>query len=314
VTLYEAGAYPRHRVCGEFINGSGASIYHQLLTPSPEYHLAKTVRFFVRDRGSRAFQLPVPGISISRFDLDAELARAFKSAGGDLIEKSRCPAAFDTEGVVRATGRRPDRLARTRLVGLKAHYSNFPLTADLELHFSAGAYIGLSRLPGGAVNLCGLFRFSEPVSNLAREFPRLVLSRLSAPSSKTFQSAKMIESSFCSVAGLSLRPERATHANECRIGDSISMIAPLTGNGMSLAFESVLCAAGVLGNYSKGKMNWGQARKLISQRCDLRFQKRLQCANFLQKCVLHPAGQWLFFSSIRTAPSLFRFFFQQTRC
>ena len=63
------------------------------------------------------------------------------------------------EGIVRATGRRAQPAENgSRWFGLKAHARNVPLTADLEMHVSPRGYVGLCRVDGGVVNVCGLFR------------------------------------------------------------------------------------------------------------------------------------------------------------
>src|SRR5207302_9370024 len=63
--------------------------------------------------------------------------------------------------------------------------------------------------------------------------------------------AKFDEDSFCSVAGLVLRPQKAPEKTECRIGDALTMIPPVTGNGMSMAFESAEIAIEPLAAYSR---------------------------------------------------------------
>ena len=54
VTLLEAGHYPRHRVCGEFLSGRGPSILKELglekKLAEASSREATTARFFLRDR------------------------------------------------------------------------------------------------------------------------------------------------------------------------------------------------------------------------------------------------------------------------
>ena len=148
VTIVEAGDYPRHRVCGEFISGLGANLFRQAglkqLRPSQLY-VGQTCAFF----GSKAkfFQkLSTPGLHISRYDLDASLAGEFQARGGilRLNERWRDLDALG-DGFIRATGRRPERQAgRWRYVGLKAHAKNVSLEADLEMHLFRNAARGRS--------------------------------------------------------------------------------------------------------------------------------------------------------------------------
>src|SRR6266542_5698304 len=76
VSLTEAGTYPRHRVCGEFITGLSAATRARLgLEPLlADGVLNRDVAWFSRDRTVRHHRLPNPATSLSRYILDARLA------------------------------------------------------------------------------------------------------------------------------------------------------------------------------------------------------------------------------------------------
>ena len=61
------------------------------------------------------------------------------------------------------------------------------------------------------------------------------------------------------------------------------MIPPLTGNGMSMAFESAELAMEPLQAYAEGRVSWEQARKSVAGRCDSAFRARLCWARWLQE-------------------------------
>src|SRR5262245_47504238 len=74
VTVYEAGRYPRHRVCGEFICGRGLDALarlglHQAFVQAGAT-FARTAAFFVGERSSPVRPLPKPALCLSRFKLD----------------------------------------------------------------------------------------------------------------------------------------------------------------------------------------------------------------------------------------------------
>ena len=69
------------------------------------------------------------------------------------------------------------------------------------------------------------------------------------------------------------------------------MIPPITGNGMSMAFESAELAIPPLIAWSRGEMCWNEARQTIARACDDGFARRLAWATWLQKIVLTPALQ-----------------------
>src|SRR5262249_42731548 len=138
---------------------------------------------------------------------------------------------------------------------------------------------------------CGLFRRPKEGGEAGLR-PREALAGV--PGSilrERLANAVFDEESFSSVAGLSLRPQKAVKHNECCVGDTLTMIPPVTGNGMSMAFESAEVAIEPLANYSKGRISWDEARLMIAKGCDERFAKRLVWAARVQSVLLTPCLQ-----------------------
>ena len=69
------------------------------------------------------------------------------------------------------------------------------------------------------------------------------------------------------------------------------MIPPVTGNGMSMAFESAEMAIGPVADYSEGKISWIQAREKMARDCDTAFARRLAWADRLQRLMFAPSLQ-----------------------
>ena len=163
VTVWEAGHYPRHRVCGEFISGRGQQTLARLGLHERLVEVgaipARTTAFFSPRASSPVRELLEPALSISRHALDATLAQQFRQLGGELRAAERWRGEEFSEGIVRATGRRLQPVVDGwRWFGLKVHARNVQLAADLEMHLSPSGYVGISRLQHGEVNICGLFR------------------------------------------------------------------------------------------------------------------------------------------------------------
>ena len=166
VTIWEAGSYPRHRVCGEFISGQGLAVLARLgllgalrVAGAIEAH---TALFVLGRRRSPVHRLAAPALCLSRHVLDALLAETFQRLGGELRLHSRWTAPRAAGGVVCATGRRLQPAENLpRWFGVKAHVARgqaLPLEADLEMHLSRHGYVGVNRIGGGEVNVCGLLR------------------------------------------------------------------------------------------------------------------------------------------------------------
>jgi flavin-dependent dehydrogenase len=317
VTIWEAGAYPRHRVCGEFISGNGQNSLARLGMLDGLHTagvcLARIVAFFTGATMVVQHPLPEAALCISRFDLDQWLARQFQRLGGELRQGERWSGKFG-EGIVRASGRRAEPLTNGwRLFGLKVHARDVPMDADLEMHFVPAGYVGLCKLASGEVNICGLFRSKATVPDLAQRWRDW----LGGPAASLLHSrlavAQFDEDSFCSVAGLCLRPQCAIQRNECCIGDALTMIPPVTGNGMSMAFESAELAIEPLATFSHGELTWEEATQEIASRCDERFAARLRWAAWLQRALFQPrVRSVLMFLSARSE-WLWRGIFKRTR-
>lgn len=318
VTLWEAGRYPHHRVCGEFISGRGLESLDRLGLRAPLETAgavpAHTAAFFTTTGSAPPRRLPVAALCLSRHVLDDLLAKMFCQLGGELRLGERWPAREFPEGVVRATGRRtPEAADRARWFGLKAHARNVALVADLEMHVAPNGYVGLCRINGGVVNICGLFRHGDAAPEGGGAVRELLRGQPGSPLYQRLLASEFDEKSFCAVAGLSLRPHRAGERGECCVGDAITMIPPVTGNGMSMAIESAELAIEPLTRWSRDECSWPEAKQALARRCDATFARRLAWAGRLQTLMLSARWQGPLVFLAGRSEWLWRFWFGRTR-
>lgn len=316
VTIWEAAQYPRHRVCGEFISGRGQHVLGRLglmeIFERAGALLARNARFFLGRALSPIRPVQPGALCLSRFTLDQLLAQRFRAEGGELRQNARWLGDYCGEAVVRATGRRLQPVEdRWRWFGLKVHARQVQLGADLEMHGFPNGYVGLCRLPGGETNVCGLFRARPGTSSpapleLLRGQPGTYLHERLAR-------AVFDECSFCSVAGLSLHARQAIDQPDWRIGDALTMIPPVTGNGMSMAFEAAELALGPILAYARGELTWGAACRAAGRDCDEAFGKRLLWARRLQAMMFSPALSGRLGSVVLNSRWLWRLVFTRTR-
>lgn len=316
VTVWEAGRYPRHRVCGEFISGRGQDSLARLgllsVIQSAGASSAVAAAFFAGTASVPPRQLPEAAVCLSRFVLDQLLATEFQRLGGELRIGERWRAGLGP-GAVRASGRRVEPVvAGWRLFGLKVHARRVELQADLEVHFAPSGYVGLCRLPRGVVNICGLFRSRTTVPNLAERWRDWLCGPSNSVLRSRLSDAQFDDDSFCSVAGISLRPRYAANLDECCVGDALTMIPPVTGNGMSMAFESAELAIEPLVAFSRGAADWSGTRQRIASAVDAKFTWRLRSAAMLQRALLCPSARSAIFLAARSQ-RLWRGLFRITR-
>lgn len=317
VRVIEAGHYPRHRVCGEFMSGRGPALLAEMDLEEKIMAAgvceAGTATFFSPSVNGIARPLPQPALCVSRYILDDLLAREFQRLGGTLCQQQRWRDGFG-DGVVRATGRRQAEGAnKWRWFGLKAHARGVRLGADLELHVAPQGYVGLCRLIGGVVNVCGLFRSREVVPGLGRTWREWLSGPARSALRERMASAELLPETFCSVAGLQPIPERIVDRSECRVGDAITMIPPFTGNGMSMAIESGVAATAPVASYSAGSWSWAETCEETARGCERRFSKRLWWSACLQRALFHPkiADPMIWLGS--RCGGIWQTFFRQTR-
>lgn len=286
VEVFEAGDYPRHRVCGEFISGQGQATIERLglldLLHKAGANRGETAAFYSSEACCFTQRLPQPALAISRWALDAALARRFEAIGGTLHVNARWARTGGAPGIVHATGRRR-HLSNNgpRWFGVKGHARKVELQADLEMHFLRGGYVGLCQLADGVVNVCALF-WQKPenaalTALLSGEPGSVLHSRLA--------NAAWNPDAFSAVAGLPIHSGLQLD-DQARVGDALAMVPPLTGNGMSFAFESAELAYKPLVAFARGELGWATTCDRLGKSCRSRFRLRLSYANCLHKLIL----------------------------
>ncbi len=291
VTLHEAGRYPRHRVCGEFISGvSEATLEHLGLTDlfaDAERH--RQLRWYREGRLLLETELPEAAWGISRHRLDLRMSEKLRDLGGSIRHGSRLQRESE-EGRVWAAGRVP---VRSEWVGLKCHLTDFSMDAGLEMHLGSNGYLGLTPVEDGRVNLCGLFQVDRSQKG---EWSELLLKYLEVGGHhelvERIRASHRDEESFLGVAGFELGWQGVDSALGS-IGDAAGMIPPFTGNGMSMALESSELALDLLEPWSRDELPWSELLDELWRRQRAKFRRRVGVAMQLHQVLLHGRGQSL---------------------
>ncbi|MEO5914349.1 MAG: NAD-binding protein [Luteolibacter sp.] len=289
VTVLEAGRYPRHRVCGEFISGVSDSTLAALgirrLFDDALRH--RSLSWLENGRMIHSDRLKSPALGISRHLLDERLLRHVESLGGIVrcgIRGNPVPG----EGRVWTAGRKPEN---GPWIGLKAHVRGIEKSADLEMHSGTNGYAGLAGVEDGWTNVCGLFRMDRAIKAAPGDLLTTYLeaggnSKLAA----RLRDCEWREGSVCAVAGF--KPGRQIPMpGLLALGDAVSMIPPFTGNGMSMAFQSAELAVEPLVAWSQGEKSWQDAVNEVRTRMDRKFKRRLTVAGALHSILLDQSGR-----------------------
>lgn len=289
VTVREAGSYPRHRVCGEFISGvSDATLEYLGISPVFADALRhRGLSWYEGDRLVHRDRLATPALGISRYLLDDRLARQVEGNGG-IVRTGIRGRPDGNPGQVWAAGRRP---AMGPWIGLKCHVRGIPMTSDLEMHSGSNGYTGLAGVEEGWTNVCGLFRTDRNLRGSPRE---LLVSYLAAGGlrklAEQVESVAFREGSACAAAGFQLGKQRPV-PGVLTLGDAESMIPPFTGNGMSMAFQAAEAAVAPLLSWSRDEIAWQQAANRIRDDLSRTFQRRLAIAGLVHPLILRRSGR-----------------------
>ncbi len=309
VALYEAGNYPRHKVCGEYIAGLSPSIIESLGIGDllADANPQSSLTWFCNGKAFRSDRLRYPALGISRYRLDERMADRFAALGGrmELGQRIQAPVSGEnTEGWVWAYGRRK---TKSDWIGLKVNCRSLSLANGLEMHLGNQAYAGACALESGRVNVCGLFRARKT----PRENGRIpLLEYLKTCGFEAF--AKRVEAgdpdirSHCGVSAISFGVAPAP-ANSIHIGDSYATIPPFTGAGMTMSFEGAIAALSPIIEYSKGHCSWENACRNTRRRQSEIFRARLAFARILHPFLYGKGGQSVFraFSASKLLPFSF---------
>lgn len=278
VILCEAAAYPRHRVCGEFISGISEEELERL-DVAELFEPAKRHVSTAWCEGGRVWfrgDLPAPAYGLSRHFLDDALAKRFVDLGGEL----RCGVRVDADGdgVVWAGGRPKQNGG---WVGLKAHYTDFELGADLEIHLHDGSYVGVTQVEGDQVNVCGLFRGTRVGPSLVETCASRGLTKLA----ERIEASNVVPGSIKGVSHFSLGWQKTAKDRVC-IGDAAAMIPPFTGNGMTMALQSGIAASEFIAAWSRREIEWPDVHARVAAAHRRLFARRLRWAIFLQSVLI----------------------------
>ncbi len=231
VRIFEKSAFPRHKVCGEFLSPAilpllrGVGCEAGFLQLRPAVLSAMRLHF-----GMRVIRhpLPEPAYGLSRYELDRLLLEHAASAGAQVVREHWSTAAQGV-AVILAAGRRSIAPAGDRLFGFKAHFSG-PVNDNVELYFFQSCYVGISAIENGATNVCGL----APERSL-RSFgfhPGDLLHCCAPLSERLRPLARTMDWLVTGPLVFSERLRQPGDEVTYRAGDSLGFTDPFTGSGI----------------------------------------------------------------------------------
>lgn len=260
--VIEAGNYPAHKVCGEFLSPSSLPILkkwdiHPIPIHQMQWHSSSNIL---------QFSFPNLAGSLSHFTLDSQLANQIRHQGATLLTQTKVlhlspPSELGgfhhlslstgenikVKHLLIACGRLPQAgllPLQPRYMGFKTHFSGLELNSTLHMFSFKGAYLGIAPVENARANLACVVKIENvQQANTPQQFMQNLitshppLQQLLASGHNLFD--QWMEA-FVPEFGLRSNPN---WIQTYWIGDAAGTIPPACGNGLSLAIVSGYLAA-----------------------------------------------------------------------
>ncbi len=316
VVLIEKGNYPRHKVCGEYISMESKRYLESICPELIKLHLPLITEFRLTSTGKQVYQthLDLGGFGISRYKLEELLyEQAIKTGVNVLLNCKATSVNFDNKtsrfaistssGIVEgdivcnASGRKsvfetvhnPNKKSwPVNYVGVKYHVKADRNSNTIEIHNFPGGYCGISSIEDSISCLCYLV--NSNILKQAGSIPNLEKTILSKNKnlSTLLSSVRFLTPQPLTVSGINFLIKTPVNDNMIFLGDAAGSIAPITGNGMSIALRSSAKLAESIQNFSVSTST-EKIKKEYIQFWNSRFSGRIKISRYIQKLSEFPA-------------------------
>jgi flavin-dependent dehydrogenase len=331
VALLEAGSFPRHKVCGEFLSPEARPVLRRLGVEAELLEKgAREVSLTRLVLGNDFLEVPLPSpaLAVSRLVLDEVLWRRARQSGAHCLEKTRvrgwqkqdkfcvqtAKGEFQSPGLIEASGRSNTHQNKARFLGLKTHWHNLDLQEGVtELHVFEGGYCGLVRVESDLTNVCLLVRY-EMWQRSGGKSPQEFFEQILQQCPLLARRIARAELAHSWLATGNVQFDAANHENVglsgiLQCGDAARFIHPFTGDGMAMALRAGELAGATLA----ARSNEDDASLLFAGAWRRQFRARLNWAGALAPLFLQPTAARVALQVTRTFPALAPFLVAKTR-
>lgn len=321
VLLLERRHLPQHKVCGEFLSPESQSSLWALGLHATVAALNPTLlgqaRLIVPSGLSMQVSLPGQAWGISRFALDATLANAAACAGAEVqmgvtvtavnsaaqgfsitVRTNEQQSVVQARAVIAACGRHPLPGLRTQSeqteihqthVGVKCHYTGISMPPQVELYLFPGGYAGLAPVEDGRVNMCLLATrdaFTHAGASVDGMLAAIV--RWNPGLRHRLQGGQVVPETKLAVAPVDTERPATPWEHFARTGDAVTMIPPLCGDGMAMAFRSAELCAPLAHDFLRGRLSLLTWETAYRRAWHSEFDQPVQTGRRLQALLTQP--------------------------
>ena len=310
VILFEKSQYPFQRVCGEYISKESLDFLVRLGIPFSEISIAHIDEVLISAPNGSFIKRPLSlgGIGISRYLLDHHLYQLAVQSGVTVLQNTKVEniqfensifqittedtsyraklacGTFGKKSVLDKKIREENPIATSDYVGIKYHVRTSLVPNRIELHNFADGYCGISKIEDDKYCMCylthskNLKKYKGNIKQMEAEVlyknPYL---------KKYFTESEFLFDQPLSISQVSFSKKNTVEQNILLLGDAAGTIAPLCGNGMSMALHASHLAAGLINLYLNKHIDFETLKAQYSKAWNEQFSLRIKIGANLQK-------------------------------
>jgi flavin-dependent dehydrogenase len=273
VILFEKEEYPFNKVCGEYISMESHNFLKRIGLQMSTIDIPYITEVLVSgvNGNSMTRKLDLGGFGISRYTLDWQLAQLAIKKGATLLQKTKVFSVIEKDGIFEV--KTTDKIYQSRLVygsygkrsslernigvpkskntdrernyvAVKYHVKTNLPSNRIELHNFKGGYCGISKVDGDKYCLCYL----TDSENLTKNGNSIKTMEQNIVMQNPFLKRYFTESEFLydeplTISQVTFKRKTQVKDGVIMLGDAAGTIAPLCGNGMSMAMHASYIAA-----------------------------------------------------------------------
>ncbi len=333
VILFEKESFPFHKVCGEYISNESVPFLRSLGIRFEEQNLPQINQLFLSSPSGIGLKCPldIGGTGLSRYALDSQLFALAERAGVDVRSGTKVQQVHFQNGQFEINAGKEYICSKTA-VGAFGKGSNMDVQLGrkyraqsdkdlfiavkyhiqapffdrncVEMHHFKGGYCGLSAIEEGRINMS----YISKAINLKREgsipnLERNVLSR-NPFLRRYFESAEFLFEKPLTISHLHFEIKNPVADHLLLLGDAAGNIAPLSGNGMSMALRSAKLACESLLPYMNGETTLTEMEGHYAKCYYNTFSKRIRIARQVNQLANYPEVTNWSFRFLRLFPGI----------
>ncbi|HLW41354.1 MAG TPA: NAD(P)/FAD-dependent oxidoreductase [Flavobacterium sp.] len=312
VILFEKENFPFHKVCGEYISNESIPFLQSLGLNLRNQNLPEINQLLLSSPAGISIQCPlsIGGTGLSRYELDHQLFNIALNVGVEIRTKTKvlnisfqnnlfqthtidediysttAVAAFGKNSNIDVQLNRKFRATRDNnlFIAVKYHiYADFFDKTKVEMHNFSGGYCGLSAIEDNKINMS----YISNVCNLKKEggihkMEKNILSQ-NPHLKKYFDKGSFIFEKPLTVSHLYFEIKDTVNNHILMLGDAAGNIAPLSGNGMSIALQSAKLSYQSIMLYLNNQINLKEMENHYCQNYRNAFSKRIWTAKQINR-------------------------------